>query len=159
MAATESPSRPIGSIEVRRLAYGDLPGVLSIERRSFPAPWSLAMFVLELSKPSGICLAADTGDGLAGYLVCSRYADIWHVMNVAVDPERRREGIGRRLLSEAVRIACSRGCHAVWLDTSSRSTLDFYLSLGFTAFGTLSNVESGKPAQHRRWFLQRRIDG
>jgi ribosomal-protein-alanine N-acetyltransferase len=37
---------------VRRLGYTDLPAVISIERRSFPSPWSLAMFVLELSKPS-----------------------------------------------------------------------------------------------------------
>ncbi len=47
-------------MEVRRLVYSDLPSVLAIERRSFPTPWSLAMFVLELSKPSGICLAAST---------------------------------------------------------------------------------------------------
>ena len=38
---------------VRRLAYSDLPAVIAVERRSFPTPWSLAMFVLELSKPSG----------------------------------------------------------------------------------------------------------
>ena len=76
---------------VRRLVYGDLPAVLAIERRSFQTPWSLAMFVLELSKPSGICLAiADERGGLVGYLVCSRYADVWHLMNIAVAPERRR---------------------------------------------------------------------
>ena len=84
---------------VRRLVYGDLPAVLAIERRSFPTPWSLAMFVLELSKPSGICLAAIAGDGLIGYLVCSRYADVWHLMNIAVDPERRREGIATELIA------------------------------------------------------------
>ena len=61
-------------IRLRRLAYSDLPAVLAIERRSFQTPWSLAMFVLELSKPSGICLAAATDEGLLGYLVCSRYA-------------------------------------------------------------------------------------
>jgi [ribosomal protein S18]-alanine N-acetyltransferase len=44
-------------IEIRRLAYPDLPQVIAIERRVFPTPWSLAMFVLELSKQSGICLA------------------------------------------------------------------------------------------------------
>nr|MBA2521813.1 GNAT family N-acetyltransferase [Solirubrobacterales bacterium] len=98
MAATESPFISIDAIEVRRLAYADLPRVLAIERRSFPAPWSLAMFVLELSKPSGISLAADTGDGLAGYLVCSRYADVWHLMNVAVDPDWRRLGVANRLV-------------------------------------------------------------
>ena len=71
-------------IEVRRLGYGDLPAVLAIERRSFPTPWSLAMFVLELSKPSGIALAASAEGRLIGYLICSRYADVWHLMNVAI---------------------------------------------------------------------------
>ena len=81
------------SLRLRRLGYGDLPSVISIERRSFPTPWSLAMFVLELSKPSGICLAAEDSEGLVGYLVCARYDDVWHLMNVAVHPERRRRGV------------------------------------------------------------------
>jgi ribosomal-protein-alanine N-acetyltransferase len=79
--------------------------VIGIERRSFPTPWSLAMFVLELSKPSGICLAALDGDVVLGYCVCSRYDTVWHLMNIAVDPERRREGVAaallRRLFEEA----------------------------------------------------------
>ena len=54
--AAGTPSPP--PIEIRRLAYPDLPQVIAIERRVFPTPWSLAMFVLELSKQSGICLAA-----------------------------------------------------------------------------------------------------
>ena len=94
--ATQRPlsrRRDAAALQVRRLVYSDLPSVLAIERRSFPTPWSLAMFVLELSKPSGICLAAaDERRALLGYLVCSRYADVWHLMNVAVDPERRRRG-------------------------------------------------------------------
>src|SRR5215210_1466891 len=87
-------------LAIRRLAYSDLPAVLGIERRSFPTPWSLAMFVLELSKPSGICLAASGPDGLVGYLVCSRYADVWHLMNVAVEPRRRREGVATTLIEQ-----------------------------------------------------------
>ena len=92
-----------GELAVRRLAYSDLPAVISIERRSFPTPWSLAMFVLELSKPSGICLAATAGEELLGYLVCSRYDQVWHLMNVAVAPERRRAGVATRLIAPAVR--------------------------------------------------------
>src|SRR3712207_7069233 len=42
----------------RRLTYADLPEVVAIERRAFSAPWSLAMFVLELGRPGGICLVA-----------------------------------------------------------------------------------------------------
>ncbi len=104
------------SIEIRRLAYPDLPEVIAIERRVFVTPWSLAMFVLELSKRSGICLAAidrfagappvrtphapGTAQRLAGYLVCSRYDTIWHVMNVAVDVEHQRKGLASALLDE-----------------------------------------------------------
>ena len=87
------------SIEIRRLTYSDLPHVIAIERRAFPTPWSLSMFVLELSKPSGICLAAVDRGRLAGYLVCSRYDTVWHLMNVAVDPVRRREGIATTLMN------------------------------------------------------------
>ena len=73
-------------LDIRQLAYADLPQVIAIERRAFPTPWSLAMFVLELSKPSGICLAALEEGVMVGYLVCSRYDTVWHLMNVAVDP-------------------------------------------------------------------------
>jgi len=84
--------------QIRRLTYADLPQVVAIERRAFTTPWSLAMFVLELSKPSGICLAAVIEEELAGYLVCSRYDTVWHLMNIAVEPDRLRRGIGSALL-------------------------------------------------------------
>jgi ribosomal-protein-alanine N-acetyltransferase len=86
--------------ETRRLTYADLPQVIAIERRAFPAPWSLAMFVLELSKPSGVCLAAVVDGQIAGYLVCSRYDTVWHIMNVAVDPRLQGQGIGSALLAQ-----------------------------------------------------------
>lgn len=84
--------------DIRPLAYADLPQVVAIERRAFPAPWSLAMFVLELSKPSGICLAARADRSLVGYLVCSRHESVWHLMNVAVNPALLRRGIGSALI-------------------------------------------------------------
>jgi [ribosomal protein S18]-alanine N-acetyltransferase len=84
--------------EIRRLTYADLPAVVAIERRTFPAPWSLAMFVLELSKPAGVCLVATDGDELVGYVICSRHDTVWHLMDIAVAPERRRAGIGAALL-------------------------------------------------------------
>src|SRR5881397_1982791 len=95
----ESPGDERGELRLRRLGYGDLPSVIAIERRSFPTPWSLAMFVLELSKPSGVCLAATRDGSLIGYLVCSRYDKVWHIMNVAVDPDERRHGVATTLIT------------------------------------------------------------
>ncbi len=56
---------------IRRLAFADLSRVVAIERRSYPAPWSLAMFLFELSKPGGVCLAAVEDEEVIGYLICS----------------------------------------------------------------------------------------
>jgi ribosomal-protein-alanine N-acetyltransferase len=92
-------------LEIRSLRYSDLPAVMAVERRSFPTPWSLAMFVLELSKPGGMCLAAIRDGWLCGYTVCSRYDLDWHIMNVAVDPPFRRQGIASALLAELYRRA------------------------------------------------------
>src|SRR5665213_1894427 len=86
--------------EIRSLQYSDLPQVAVIERRAFPTPWSIAMFVLEMSKPTGMCLAATLEGRLVGYTVCSRYDSVWHVMNVAVEPQLRRRGIASALLAE-----------------------------------------------------------
>lgn len=120
---------------VRRLAYSDLPAVISIERRSFPAPWSLAMFVLELSKPSGICLAATLDDELAGYLVCSRYDRVWHLMNVAVAPERRRRGIATRLIERLVEEGGGHLPFTLEVRVSNKDAISMYERLGFRSAG------------------------
>jgi [ribosomal protein S18]-alanine N-acetyltransferase len=123
-------------LRLRRLTYSDLPAVLSIERRSFPTPWSLAMFVLELSKPAGICLAATDHQGLAGYLVCSRYADVWHLMNVAVTPERRRRGIATKLIRRLFDEAGPEARFTLEVRTSNTGAIEMYERFGFRASGT-----------------------
>ncbi len=132
---SKQPSELSGDPSVRRLAYSDLPGVISVERRSFPAPWSLAMFVLELSKPSGICLAATVGDELLGYLVCSRYDRVWHVMNVAVAPERRRRGVASRLISQLIAEAGDELPFTLEVRVSNRDAIAMYEKLGFRSAG------------------------
>ncbi len=146
-------------IEIRRLGYPDLPQVIAIERRAFPTPWSLAMFVLELSKPSGICLAALlpdegsrrlTGDvegpgssasgrlrhPLAGYLICSRYDTVWHIMNIAVDPSHRRLGIATELLASLyARVQDANARYTLEVRQSNHSAIHLYEREGFRAAG------------------------
>ena len=125
----------MSEIGIRRLSYSDLPGVLGIERRSFQTPWSLAMFVLELSKPSGICLAATRGQDLTGYLVCSRYADVWHLMNVAVTPELRRQGIASRLMDRLFAETGREARYTLEVRTSNHGAIAMYERLGFRPAG------------------------
>ena len=133
--ATSAMMEPGRELEIRRLTYSDLPSVLAIERRSFPTPWSLAMFVLELSKPSGICLAAMTSSGMAGYLVCSRYADVWHLMNVAVDPGRRRERVATSLIERLLEETGADARLTLEVRASNRVAIEMYEQFGFRAAG------------------------
>ena len=123
-------------LTIRRLIYADLPHVIAIERRSFPTPWSLAMFVLELSKASGICLAALDQDELVGYCVCSRYDTVWHLMNVAVNPARRREGVAAALLERLFDEADKPGeQYTLEVRPSNGAAIALYETFGFKRAG------------------------
>jgi [ribosomal protein S18]-alanine N-acetyltransferase len=135
-------------VEIRRLHYTDLPQVIGIERRVFPTPWSLAMFVLELSKQSGICLAAmgveaegggrapTGGQRLVGYLICSRYDTVWHVMNVAVDFDRQRMGLASALLAELYsRVGDKDARFTLEVRRSNHVAIHLYEREGFRAAG------------------------
>ena len=124
-------------LEIRRLTYADLPQVIAIERRAFPTPWSLAMFVLELSKPGGICLAARRDGTLVGYLICSRYDTVWHIMNIAVDPDRRRTGIATALLLELLqRVGDQNARYTLEVRMSNAGAIRLYERFGFRTAGT-----------------------
>jgi ribosomal-protein-alanine N-acetyltransferase len=110
--------------------------VIAIERRAFPTPWSLAMFVLELSKPSSICLAAIENGAIVGYLICSRYADVWHLMNIAVDPLAQRRGYGRALLEELLERAGPDEAYTLEVRLSNAPAIALYEAFGFRSAGT-----------------------
>jgi len=123
-------------LDIRRLTYADLPQLIAIERRAFPTPWSMAMFVLELSKASGVCLAALRGREMLGYLICSRYDTVWHIMNVAVDPEQRRRGIATSMLEDLLRRIDEGGARfTLEVRESNHAAIALYERYGFRAAG------------------------
>jgi ribosomal-protein-alanine N-acetyltransferase len=125
-------------IEVRRLTLADLGNIERIEQRVYPTPWSRSMFAGELAKPASISLGAFAEDGrLLGYLVVSRYVDAWHIMNVAVDPDRRRRGIATRLLDAlfATTAGDSRRGYTLEVRISNTTAIALYERLGFHATG------------------------
>ena len=129
-------THPPPDLAIRRLTYADLPQVIAIERRAFPAPWSLAMFVLELSKPGGVCLAATANGRLVAYLVCSRYDAVWHIMNVAIDPDHRRQGLATALLNRLIaRVDDDDARYTLEVRRSNDSALELYEKFGFKIAG------------------------
>ena len=127
-------------VTIKRLGLGDLPQVIAIERRAFPTPWSSAMFVLELSKASGISVGAflpgrRRGGSLAGYLIASRYAEVWHLMNLAVDPPVRRQGLGSLLLEELLGRVSPAEPITLEVRPSNGDAIALYKRFGFQAAG------------------------
>ena len=124
------------ALDIRRLTYADLPQVIAIERRAFPTPWSLAMFVLELSKPGGQCLAVRRDGALTGYVICSRYEEVWHIMNVAVDPRELRKGIATALLENLIGRLGEDARMTLEVRPSNHAAIALYERFGFLAAGT-----------------------
>jgi ribosomal-protein-alanine N-acetyltransferase len=124
------------TIAIRAFSYTDLPQVLAIERRAFTSPWSLSMFVLELSKPSGIYLAAVRGTEIIGYVICARYVEAYHVMTLAVAPEHRREGIASILLDAVIARAGEDANYTLEVRVSNTGAIALYERYGFRPVGT-----------------------
>ena len=127
------------ALDVRPLGLRDLGTIETIERRSYPTPWSRSMFASELAKPSSICLGAfdDETGALVGYLIISRYVDAWHVMNVAVTPDLRRRGIASTLLDRMFELTSADGRRGYTLEVrvSNTSAIKLYEQAGFRARG------------------------
>src|SRR5919197_1135036 len=123
----------------RRLQLRDLNAIEEIERASYPTPWSRSMFAGELAKPSSISLGAfDSLTGrLLGYLIISRYVDAWHVMNVAVAPDARRQGIASGLLERLFELTAGDGRRGYTLEVrvSNEGAIRLYERLGFRGRG------------------------
>jgi [ribosomal protein S18]-alanine N-acetyltransferase len=125
------------AIEIRRLSIGDLSEIEEIEQRAYKTPWSRSMFASELAKGTSICLGAFEGDELVGYIVNSRYVDAWHVMNVAVDPDRQRRGVATALLERLFELTADdeRRGYTLEVRMSNVGAIRLYEQLGFDARG------------------------
>ena len=126
------------NVALRRLESRDLDTVEEIEQASYPTPWSRSMFVAELRKPSSVAIGAYSSEGnLVGYAFVSRYVDAWHVMNVAVATDCRRQAIATTLLERVFEVTASdpRSGYTLEVRVSNTHAIGLYEGLGFEARG------------------------
>jgi ribosomal-protein-alanine N-acetyltransferase len=126
------------NVELRALDARDLDALEVIERLSYPAPWSRAMFAAELQKPGTLAIGAYGESGeLVGYAIVSRYVDAWHVMNIAVTPEYRRRGIAKALLERLFDTTANdpRRGYTLEVRVSNTDAIRLYESAGFAVRG------------------------
>ena len=85
----------------------------------------------------------DKNGNTIGGLLGGTYWGWMYVDILWVHESHRHQGIGSKLLREAEKIALSRGCHHVHLDTMSWQAPEFYKKLGYEVIGILPDIPSG----------------
>lgn len=132
----------LAAATIRAMKAEDLDQVMAIETGSFGSPWSRTHFMDELNNPDlSIPLVVDNDGIITGYLVVWIILDECHVANIAVHPEWRRCGVGRRLMERAVEAGRERGSTRIMLEVRASNTaaIRLYESYGFVRVGIRKN--------------------
>ena len=125
----------------------DIPQVAALDDLSFADPWPQGSFEYELkANDYSLCLVAEDPDAaegrtIVGALVIWLIVDEAHIATIAVHPNYRHRGVGRRLLAEGLLQAADRGAVKSLLEVRSGNTeaLHLYYGFGFKAVGLRPN--------------------
>ena len=137
--------------QIRPLAQADMGHVLAIAAASpEAASWSRQTYEAILQDPQhGCCYVAEL-DGLVVGFVCFRMAgDEAELLNLAVLPSCRCQGIGSGLLEQTLREAASRGATRIFLEVreTNQPALKFYQRYSFTVSTRRRGYYSNPPAE------------
>lgn len=124
-------------LKIRFMTPEDVPAAVEIEKLSFSTPWSELSFYKEIYNPRSLCLVAETEDGIAGYICLSKLFDECHILNLAVHPLKRRQGIGSSLIREALNSYFVSSCRYIYLEVraSNMEARRLYEKFGFRVVG------------------------
>lgn len=128
---------PAKSVIIEKATLRDIDGILKIENRSFPQPFSRNMFETELLLEIAHLYVLRERARIAGYI------DFWHVgpeihlISIAVHPRTRRRGHGRRLMDFLFQSARMLKAVEIFLDVrlSNKGAIQLYREYGFKKVG------------------------
>ncbi len=130
------------------LNEADLPAVAALEKACFSRTWTLEQLQASFKGGGLLLVGAKCDDGLLGYVSIQVFAPEMEIMNIAVIPARRGQGLGRDLARNALQLGFARGARKCFLEVAIDNTpaVNLYRSLGFAATGTRSGYyqESGQ---------------
>jgi ribosomal-protein-alanine N-acetyltransferase len=118
---------------IRDIQEDDLPAVMEIEKISFTAPWSEQDFLNEMYKKNALSKVAVIEGNIIGYISVNYHLHESHILNLAVHPDFRRQGIATILMGDVTKELKKRGCAFMYLKVrvSNTGTQRFYELLGF----------------------------
>ena len=115
-----------------------LDDILLMEQQCFSVPWTHEQLMAQLSDFMHIFLAAEDENGRAvGYAGLMYVLDEGYISNVAVSPDRRREGIADMLLTELYERAKAKKLSFLTLEVreSNIPAQSLYKKHGYTEVG------------------------
>jgi len=137
--------RPIyEKVTIEPMKEDDLDQVMAIEKASFHRPWTSGQFKTELERRPAVCLVVRDGPEILGHLIFWLIPPDIHILNIAVKPAFRRQGLGRLLLDYLFALGLETGVKEVFLEVrpSNLSALNLYLQADFVQTGRRRNYYS-----------------
>lgn len=118
-----------------------VPQIALLERECFADPWSQQSIASELHNPLSLWLVAQEGQTLLGYVGSQTCQDETDMMNIAVSPASRRQGVARALIEALVSALREGGSKQLTLEVraSNGPARQLYESLGFLQVGLRKN--------------------
>ena len=122
---------------IRAMTAADVPQVAAMERACFSDPWSEKSVASELENPLSCWLVALDGETVAGYVGSQTVLDETDMMNIAVHPDFRRQGVARALILALIGELKKRGSRCLTLEVraSNEAAIAFYRKNGFSVIG------------------------
>ena len=161
--ANETNGAPAaGDMEFARLDRDDLGSLAALEKECFATPWTEEQFLLGLEQGVFKVFGLKDGGVLAAYCSFYHVADGMEILNIAVRPELRRAGLGRRLLGLVLGICARMGIVEAHLEVRVGNTAArrLYEGFGFTPCGVRKEYypDNGEDAVVMRLDLENRAD-
>ena len=115
--------------------------IAGLEKLCFSDPWSERSIASELENKLAFWLVATEGETVAGYIGSQTVMDETDMMNVAVHPDFRRQGIAEALVNGLVAHLKTIGSRCLTLEVraSNAPAIALYEKLGFSEIGRRRN--------------------
>ena len=122
---------------IRKMNLGDVSAIAELEKICFSDPWSENSIASEVENPLSYWLVAEVDSIVAGYIGSQTVLDASDMMNLAVSPDYRRQGIGQALVNALVEHLQQSKVIALLLEVrvSNGPAIALYESLGFEQVG------------------------